>query len=71
MDIRFRAKKILGNMDSYIQQHEIETKLGSYVDLLASDVLGVYVNDLQGGDLILVNEKGITIFKNGSLDETL
>ena len=71
MDIRFRAKKILGNMDSYIQQHEIETKLGSYVDLLASDVLGVYDNDLQGGDLILVNEKGITIFKNGSLDETL
>ena len=69
MDVRFRAKKILGNMDSYVQQHEIGAKLGSYVALLASDALGVYVNGLQDGDLVFVNEKGVAVFKNGLLDE--
>lgn len=71
MEVRFRAKKILGNMDSYVQQHEIETKFGSYVGLLASDTLGVYINNLQDGDFVVVSEKGIAVFKNGSLDETL
>ena len=71
MDIRFRAKKIFGNMDSYVQQHEIETRLGSHAGLLASDALGVYVNDLQNGDLVFVNEEGVAVFKNGSLDEIL
>jgi len=71
MDIRFRVKKILGNMDSYVQQHEIENKLGSYIGMLSSDTLGVYVNDLQKGDLVFVNEEGIAVSKNGSLDKTL
>ena len=71
MDIRFRAKKIFGKMDSYVQQHEIESKLSSYVGMLSTDMLGVYVNDLQKGDLICINEKGIAVAKNGLLDEIL
>ena len=71
MNIRFRAKKILGDMDSYVQQHEIEARLGSHDGLLASNALGVYINDLQDGDLAFVNEKGVAVFKNGSLDEIL
>ena len=71
MDIRFRANKIFGNMDSYVQQHEVESKVGSYVGLLSSDTLGVYVNDLQVGDLVFVNEGGIVVSKNGSLDKIL
>lgn len=71
MDVRFRAKKIFGNMDSYVQQHEIESRLSSYVGLLSIDTLGVYVNDLQEGDLVCINEKGIAVIKNGLLDEIL
>lgn len=71
MDIRFRAKKILGSMDSYVQQHEVRNKLGAYADLLSNNTLGIYVNNLEDSNLVLVNESGIAVFKNGSLDETL
>ena len=71
MDIHFRAKKILGSMDSYVQQHEARDKLGAYADFLSNDTLEIYVNDLQDGNLVLVNESGIAVFKGGSLDETL
>ena len=71
MDIHFRAKKIFGHMDSYVQQHEIESKLSSYVGQLPSKMLGIYVNDLQISDLVFVNEEGITVSRNGLLDEIL
>ena len=71
MDIRFRAKKILGNMDSYVQQHDIGSEFSSYFGLLPSDILGVYINNLQKGDLIFVNEKGVAVSKNGLLDKIL
>ena len=71
MDIRFRAKKIFSNMDSYVQQHEIESKLSSYVNLLPRETFGVYVNNLQAGDLVFLNEQGIAVSKNGLLDKIL
>lgn len=71
MDIRFRAKKILGNMDSYVQQQEIMSKFKPYIDSFSDNTLGVYVNNLQDGDLVFVNETGIAVSKNGSLDKIL
>ena len=71
MDLRFRAKKILSNMDSYVQQHEIESKLKTYVSLLSADTLSVYVNDLQEVDIVCINEKGIFFVRNGLLAEIL
>lgn len=71
MDIRFRAKKILGNMDSYVQQHKIKSKINSCAGLLSTDTLGVYVNDSQEDSFVYVSEKGITVIKNDLLDEIL
>jgi len=59
MDIGFRAKKILGNMDSFVSKEEIGDKLTLPMLPAASELIGVYVNDAARNDIVIITREWV------------
>lgn len=67
MDIGFRAKKVLGRMDSFVSREEIGDKLTLPMLPAASELIGVYVNDAARNDIVIITREWVGAVKGANL----